>query len=160
MAHTWRKNNGEWALVSETSPLPVQMADSSTQVAQIFDEYAARNGYQKDAFSGEVAVPATGESTLVDLTVPAGQTWYRRRGTYSVAGGRVGRFRRYRTPAGGAEVLRNTVLSEPNTSDEFNAFEKYSAGDRLRITIVGNALAAAGDICSVHIQYIALPYVE
>lgn len=125
-----------------------------------FEEYAARNGYIRDAYSGETPISATTDTTLLDLTVPAGETWYRRQGLYSVVGGRVGRFRRYRQNVGGVETLRNTILSEPNTSDEFSSFEKYNAGDRMRFVLVANALAAAGDVASCHIQYIALPYVE
>ncbi len=140
--------------------LPVSLTAEQNQIAQTFDEYAARNGYQKDAFSGEIAVPTAGETTLINLLVPAGETWYRRRGTYAITGARVGRFRRYRTNSGGAEAERNMIVNQVNTSNEFEAFEKYSAGDRIRITIVADALAATGDLASVLIQYIALPFVE
>ncbi len=140
--------------------LPTSVIGEQNQIAQTFDEYAARNGFQRDAFSGEIAVPTAGETTLINLLVPAGETWYRRRGVYAIVGARVGRFRRYRTNTGGVETMKNMVVLRNNDSQEFESFEKYNAGDRIRVTIVADALAAAGDIASFHLQYIALPFVE
>lgn len=125
-----------------------------------FDDWALRNGYFKDAFSGEVQIPTIAPASLLDLTVPAGQTWYRRHMWYTNSGGRVARFKIHRRfPAGAHEYFNRTVL-QPNLTEEIETFGKYPAGSRIWITIEPERAAGVSDTVTARLLYIALPWEE
>ncbi len=140
--------------------LPVSFSPSPENLMPTFEEWAARKGYLSEHFSGETAVPGTGETTLIDVTVPVGQTWYRRRTWYSADGTRPGRFKFYRTLPGQTETYSNLVVVPNNDSAALETYGKYPAGSRIRIRVKADTLAGAGDLVSVRVQFIKLPWVE
>ncbi len=146
--------------VSIPNPMPVAIPNDRTALAQIFDEWAVRNGYVRETFSGEVAVPATGETNLINLVVPAGETWYRRRAWYTSAGSTACRFKLYRTIPPASEVYSNLVVVRNNDTHEIEVNGKYPAGSRIRITVMAGGTVSVGDVATARIQYIALPWVE
>ncbi len=142
------------------NPQPVTFASTIGSIMPTFEEWATRNGYVSEHFSGELPVPTAAEGPLWDLTVPAGQTWYRRRTWYSVEGARTGRFKFYRQLPGQAETYNNLVVVRNNESIALETYGKYPAGSRMRVTVKPDALAAAGDLVSARVQFIKLPWVE
>ncbi len=140
--------------------LLVSLGTGAAAMAPTFEEWATRNGYMGEHFSGELAVPTATESTLIDLTVPAGQTWYRRRTWYSVEGARTGRFKLYRTLPGQAETYHNLVVVRNNDSAERKTYGKYPAGSRIRIATKPDPLAAAGDLVTARVQFVKVPWAE
>ncbi len=140
--------------------LPVVFAYDKSSQAQTFEEWAVRNGYMAEHFSGEVPVPAAAETTLWDQTVPTGHTWYRRRAWYSTEGTRTGRFKLYRTLPGQAETYTNLVVVRNNESLALETYGKYPGGSRVRAAVKPDATAAAGDIVSARVQFIKLPWAE
>lgn len=144
--------------VSPSGAISVELR--SGQSFDTFEEWAVRQGYITDAFSGEVPVPTTGETTMLDVTIPSGQTWYRRYAFYSVVGARVGRFKAYRTIPPAAEAYFNLQVVRSNDSREIQTEGKYPTGSRFRVAVVADALAGAGDLVSARAIFIALPWVE
>ncbi len=125
-----------------------------------FDQWAMRNGYLFDAFSGEWPTPTAGEMTLLKLTVPAGQTWYRRGAWYTVAGSRPGQFKAWRTlPPKGEEAL-NLVVVPANSTRDIETMGKYPAGSSFRLSVKPDPLAVAGDVVTARLLYVALPWEE
>ncbi len=147
-------------IASIPNPLPVSFQSSISSQAPIFEEWAVRNGYMGEHFSGEVSVPTTGETNLINVVVPDGQTWYRRRTWYSVEGARTGRFKFYRTLPGQVEAYSNLVVVRNNDSVERVTYGKYPAGSRIRITVKPDALAGVGDLLTARVQFIKLPWAE
>lgn len=125
-----------------------------------FVDWATRQGYVRNIFSGEIAIPAAGETNVIDLTVPAGETWYRKISWYSVVGAVSGRFRLYETPAGGIEAQQSRVVIPTGQSMELSANQKLNAGDRFRIAVMSATGAVATDTVSIRTNIIALPWVE
>lgn len=127
-----------------------------------FDDWALRNGHVRDAFSGEVQIPVSGEATLIDLIVPEKQTWYRRATWYSVTGGRVAEFKVYRTPPGGTEAYFNRIALHPlyHPTEQVDTAGKYPAGSRFRITVKPDSGAGVADKVTVRLLYIVLPWEE
>jgi hypothetical protein len=142
------------------SPQPVTFTSAVGSVMPTFEEWAARNGYVSEHFSGELPVPTATEANLWDLTVPPGQTWYRRRTWYSVEGARTGRFKFYRALPGASETYNDLVVVRNNESMALETYGKYPAGSRMRVTVKPDPLAAAGDLVSARVQFIKLPWVE
>ncbi len=140
--------------------LPVSFTGDKSSQTQTFEEWAVRNGYMGEHFSGEVAVPAAAETNLINVLVPDGQTWYRRRSWYSSEGARTGRFKFYRTLPGQAETYNNLVVVPNNDSKPLETYGKYPAGSRIRIAVKPDGLAAAGDLVSARVQFIKVPWVE
>ncbi len=147
-------------VASVPSPQAVTFASTIGSVVPTFEEWAARNGYMSEHFSGEVAVPTAAEANLINELVPAGQTWYRRRTWYSVAGARVGQFKFYRTLPGQAETYQNLVVVRNNDSVERVTYGKYPAGSRVRFTVKPDPLAAGGDLVTARVQLIKVPWAE
>ncbi len=127
-----------------------------------FDDWALRNGYVRDHFSGEVQIPASAEHTLIDLTVPAGETWYRRTMWYAVSGGRVAEFKVYRTMPGKAGKYFNRVVLHPlyQPTEQINTAGKYPAGSRFWVSVKPDMLARATDLVTTRLLYVALPWEE
>ncbi len=140
--------------------LPVSFTSALTSMMPTFEEWAVRNGYMGEHFSGELAVPTAAEANLLNLLVPDGQTWYRRRTWYSVEGARTGRFKFYRTLPTEVESYRNLVVVRNNESIALETYGKYPAGSRVRFTVKPDALAAAGDLVTARVQFIKLPWAE
>lgn len=159
MSH-WNKTGTGWVWASKEDPLPVQFTTEKSSLMPTFEEWAVRNGFIGEHFSGEVAVPTATETNLINVLVPAGETWYRRRTWYSVVGARVGQFKFYRTLPGQAETYQNLVVVRNNDSVERETYGKYPAGSRTRFTVKPDALAAAGDLVSARVQFIKLPWAE
>ncbi len=161
-----RYSGGLASLLSGKNPdgsdfsLPVAFSSDIASAMPSFEEWAVRNGYVGEHFSGELAVPTAAEASLLDLAVPAGQTWYRRRAWYSVEGSRTGRFKFYRTLPGNAETYNNLVVVRNNESVALETYGKYPAGSRIRITVKPDTVAAAGDLVTARVQFIKLPWVE
>ncbi len=131
-----------------------------TQATNNFDQWAMRNGYLFDAFSGEKQIHATNEVTLLDLTVPKGQTWYRRFAWYTAVGARVGRFKVHRTYPPKPEEYFNLVVVPANDTHEIETVGKYPAGSSLRVSVRSDPLAISSDLVTARVLYVALPWEE
>ena len=127
-----------------------------------FDEWAERNGYLQSVFSGEVVVPgsAGSETTLINVTVPAGQTWYQRYADYTASGSKPGQFKFYRTLPPAAEAYANLEVVPANSSHELVAHGKFPAGSGFRVTVKPSGTQNSSDIVTVRMVYVALPWAE
>lgn len=142
-------------------PLLNLFADESNCVYSLgFDAWAERRGFAKDSF-GEIAYPAATEVAILDITVPAGETWYIRKLISTTAAGRRARFRVLKTEPGGVEVHVGSIACPADDSVSVPlGSPKLLAGTRLRITILPDALAAAADRVSAALTTLRLPVVE
>lgn len=126
---------------------------------ETFDEWADRNGYVKSSFV-EAAYPTTAETTVIDVTVPEGETWYTRNLTVT-ASGRQATYRIYRTEPGGVEAQVGRIACPNNgTQPNREGNPKLLAGTRIRIRVLADALAAAGDRVSARLTTVRLPWSE
>ncbi|MDP9474819.1 MAG: hypothetical protein M3R38_03865 [Actinomycetota bacterium] len=131
-----------------------------TQYANDFDDWAMRNGYIVEWFSGDVPIPAAAAKTIVEVSVPAGRTWYRRQAFYTCVGARNAVFRAYRSDPGGVEKYVNKLPIRPYEEKTLDVRAKYPAGSRFKVAIDPDALAVAGDQVTARIVWIALPWEE
>ncbi|MDP9474436.1 MAG: hypothetical protein M3R38_01835 [Actinomycetota bacterium] len=131
-----------------------------TQHSNSFDDWAMRNGYIMEWFSGDVQIPAANTKTLIEVSVPAGQTWYRRQAFYTCTGGRNAVFRAYRSDTDGIERYVNKLPIRPFEEKTLDVRAKYPAGAKFRVSIDLDALAVAGDLVTARIVWITLPWEE
>ncbi len=137
------------------------MGGPQSSSSDTFDQWAMRNGYWQEVFSGDVQVPSISPVTVIDTTIPDGQTWYRRQGFYTNIGSVNAVLRAYRTEKGTTvEKYVNRLPLKPFEEKTLDVFAKYQSGTRFKVVMSPDGAALPKDTITARVVWIALPWEE